>query len=328
MNMLKMLVRVPMFAILLMAAASVEAAQLSTDARTAIPRDVQQLIVIDYKAMQNSIAATNLHDRVTPAELKQFEEALRNSGLNDNHDVDQLAYVLFRPQDSRAKASTQDAGTRLKSVGIAQGQFPVQEMLTSFRKQKLKATILRTNKIYPLVKTGMVLCFVDASTMLFGDSDAVRAALDARDGIAPSLVTNAPMMDAMKSVEAEPLWSILDQKGTEFMMKQVLGQVSSITNFESVQKRLQASWYSMDFQHGAKFALTISTGDSFTAATIASLLSAAVTVRKMNSSDAEKQALSATTIGSDAGRLSLHFAASDAEFAALLHSSLFQGMLS
>ena len=72
-----MLVRVPMLAILLIAAASGEAAQLSTDARTAISHDVQQLIVIDYKAMQNSTAATNLRERLMPAELKPFDEALR-----------------------------------------------------------------------------------------------------------------------------------------------------------------------------------------------------------------------------------------------------------
>jgi hypothetical protein len=84
----------------------------------------------------------------------------------------------------------------------------------------------------------------------------------------------------------------------------------------------------MDFQHGAKFDLAISTGDSFVASTLSSLLSAAITVRKMVASDAEKEALSATSIHSDAGRLSIHFAASGTEFYALLHSSLFQGMLS
>ncbi len=136
------------------------------------------------------------------------------------------------------------------------------------------------------------------------------------------------MMDAMKSVDSEPLWSILDQRGTQFMMRQTLGSAGSITDFETVNKRLLASWYSMDFQHGAKFDLTISTGDSFVASTLSSLLSAAVTVRKMAASDAEKQALSATSIDSDAGRLSIHFTASDAEFASLLHSPLFQGMLS
>jgi hypothetical protein len=47
----------------------------------------------------------------------------------------------------------------------------------------------------------------------------------------------------------------------------------------------------------------------------------------MTGSDAEKQALSATSISSDSGRLSIHFATSDSEFASLLQSPLFQSMV-
>ena len=108
-------------------------------------------------------------------------------------------------------------------------------------------------------------------------------------------------MDAMRSVDSEPLWSILDSKGTQTMMRQLLGEAGSVTDFDTVQQRLQASWYSMNFQHGVKFDLTIATGDSFAAATVSSLLTAAVMLRKMSGSDTEKQALSATSIGSDSG---------------------------
>jgi hypothetical protein len=294
------------------------AAQLSTDARGAIPHDVQQLVAVDYYAMENSTAAMDLRNRVMPPELKRFEEALHKSGLNENHDVEQLAFVLFRPKSD---------GEDLDTVGIAQGQFPVADILANFRKQRLKPTLVRTNKVYPLAKTGMVLCFVDPSTMIFGDSDAVTRTLDVRDGMAPSILTNNTMMDAMRSVDSQPLWSILDQKGTQTMMKQVLGEAGSVTDFESVRKRLLASWYSMDFQHGVKFDLTISTGDSFVAATVSSLMTAALTVRKMSGSDAEKQALSATSLSSDSGRMSVHFATSDDEFNSLLQSPLFHSMV-
>jgi hypothetical protein len=316
------LVKISNVALLLAAAsltvASAHAAQLSTDARTSVPHEVQQLVVIDYRAMQNSSAAMDLRGRVMPPELKQFDEALSKSGLNDNHDVEQLAFALFRPN------STGDA---LITVGIAQGQFPIQDVLANFRKNKVKPTLIRTNKVYPLAKTGMVLCFVDASTMVFGAKDAVQKALDARDGVEPNLLTNNGMMDAMKTVDTASLWSILDEKGTKVMMKQVLGEAGSVTDFDTVQKRLQGSWYGMDFQHGVKFDLTISTGDSFAAATISSLLSAAVLVRKMSGSDAEKQALADTAIASDSGRMSIHFAASDNDFSSLLRSPLFQSMV-
>jgi len=307
-------------AVLVSAASWASAAQLSTDARTAIPHDVQQLVVIDYRAMQNSSAAMDLRERVMPAELKQFDEALRKSGLNENHDVEQLAFALFRP-------STGKDSDLLVTVGIAQGQFSLQDILANFRKQKVRPTFVRTNKLYPLAKTGMVACFVDASTMVFGAADAVTKALDARDGMGASLLTNGPMMEAMRSVDSDPLWSILDQKGTQTMMKQVLGEAGSVTDYSSVRKRLLASWYAMDFQHGVKFDLTLSTGDSFAAATLSSLMNAALVVRKMSGSEAEKQALSATAISSSSGKLSVHFATSDNEFNALLQSPLFSSMV-
>jgi hypothetical protein len=301
------------------ASSLVFAAQLTTDARGAIPHDVQQLVVIDYHAMQNSPAAMNLRNRVMPPELKQFDEALSHSGLNENHDVDELAFALFRPSPGS------DA---LQTVGIAQGQFDTQTIIANFRRQKVKVTMVRGNSVYPMARTGMMLCFVDPSTMIFGDRDAVTKALDARDGMAASLLTNSSLMNAMQSVDTYPLWSILDEKGTQTMMKQLLGEAAgSVTDFDSVKKRLEASWYSMDFQHGVRFDLTIETGDTFTAATFSSLMSAAVMMRKMSATDAEKQALSDTDIGSSSGNLTVHFATSNAEFDSLLQSPLFKTMV-
>src|SRR6516225_9111151 len=95
-------------------AAFAQAAQLSSDARTAIPHDVQQLVVIDYRAMQNSSTAMELRDRVMPPDLKQFDEALKRSGLNENHDVDELFFDLFPPTETNDEVVT---------LGIAQGQF-------------------------------------------------------------------------------------------------------------------------------------------------------------------------------------------------------------
>ncbi len=297
---------------------SAPAAQLSGDARAALPRDIQQLVVVDYRAMQNSDAAMQLRDRVMPPDLKQFDDALRKSGINDNHDVDSLAFALYRVPGS---------SDQIETVGIAQGQFSQDDLVASFRKQHVKATVVRNNKIYPMGKTGMVLCFIDPSTMVFGSSEAVKQALDARDGFSPSVLTNSPIMDAMRSVESEPLWSILDQKGTQTMMRQILGEAGSVTDYDSVRKRLVGSWYTMNFQHGVRFDLTITTGDSFAAATVSSLLNAALVYRKMSGSEDEKAALAATDISSNSGQLLVHFATTDTQFDSLLKSTLFQSMV-
>jgi hypothetical protein len=259
-----------------------------------------------------------LRGQVMPPELKQLEEALKKSGLNDNNDLEQLAFVLYRSGSSET----------LQTVGIAQGQFPVDDVLASFKKQKVKATTVRTNKIYPMGHTGMSVVFLDESTMAFGGLDAIKQVLDVRDGLQPSLLTNGQVMESMRSVDQEPLWSVLDEKGTQTMMKQVLGQAAgSVADFDTVKKHMVASYYTMNFQHGVKFNLSVVTGDNFAAATVSSLLNAAILYQKMSGSDSEKAALDDTTISSNQGRLDVHFSTSDSQFSSLLKSPMFQSMV-
>jgi hypothetical protein len=300
------------------AAAPAHAAQLTGEARGAIPKDVQQIIVVDYRAMQNSQAAMDLKARVMPPELKQLEKALATSGLNDNHDVEELAFASFR---------TPESGDNAKIIGIAQGQFSVADMVAAFKKQKVKAVVLRTNKMYPMSGSGMLVAFVNPTTMIFGATDALKYALNVRDGFSPSMLTNQAMLEQMASVDTEPLWSLLDQKGTQIMMRSVMGQASQLADFDTVRKRLLSSRYSMNFDNGVKFNLSVITPDTFTAATMSSLMNAAAMYEKVSGNPTEKQAIDSTDISSNAGVLDVKFSSSDSQFTSLLKSPLFQSVV-
>jgi hypothetical protein len=295
------------------------AAQLSGDARAAIPHDVQQLIVIDYRAMQNSPAAMQLKNKVMPPELKGLEKALQVSGMNDNHDVDELAFASFRP-----KGATGDS-TRI--IGLAQGQFSLEDIMANFKKKKIKPTVLRDNRIYPMGASGMQVVFLNPTTMVFGQTDSLKQALDSRDGLQPSFLTNSGMTDMMSSVQDEPLWSILDQKGTQTMMRSLMGEAAQVGDYDTLKKRILSSYYTMDFQNGVKFNLDVLTPDTFTAATMASLLNAAALYKKMSGTDIEKQAIDGTKIDSTSGKLVVSYSSSDSQFATLLQSSLFQSVV-
>lgn len=293
------------------------AAQLDTDARSAIPRDVQQLIVVDYRVMQNSPAAMNLKARVLPPELKQLETALRHSGFDENQDVEELAFAAYRVGSSEA----------VKIVGVAQGQFQVNDIMANFRKNKVKPIMIRNNRLFPMGSSGMLVTFLNPTTMLFGSNDAIKPALDARDGLVPSFLTNNDMVSAMQQVDGQPIWSILDQKGTQYMMHSLLGQASQLADYEQVRKRLLNSSYTMNFSNGVKFNLYVLTSDTFTAATMSSLLNAAAMYEKVSGTDIEKQAIDSTSIDSSAGTLEVKFAASDSQFSSLLQSPLFQNVV-
>ncbi len=293
------------------------AAQLDSDARTAIPHDVQQIIVVDYRAMQNSPAAMDLKSRILPPELKQLEQALKSSGFNENHDVDELAFAAYRTGE----------GDNVRIVGIAQGQFSLADILANFKKNKVKPVLYRTNKLYPMGSSGMQVVFLNPTTMVFGSSDSLKPSLDSRDGLAPNLLTNQEMLGQMAGVDTEPLWSILDQKGTQYMMRGLLGEASQLTDYDQIKKRLLGSRYTMSFQNGVKFSLDVATPDTFTAATLSSLLNAAAMYKKVSGTATEKQAVDDITIDSSAGQLQVRFASSDSQFSALLQSPLFQSVV-
>ena len=302
---------------LALSAALCSAAQLSGDAKAAIPRDIQQIIVVDYRAMQNSSAAMELKDRVLPPELKRLETALKTSGLKVDQDTELLAFASFRDAGGQ--------GTRI--VGVAQGQFHTREILANFTKSKTKPVMLRNNSIYPMGSNGMSVTFVNQTTMVFGDRDAVKASLDARDGITSSFLTNSDMMNEMISVDTKAIWSLLDQKGTQTMMKSVLGDAAQLADYDTVRNRMKSSRYTMDFQNGVKFDMAVVTSDTMTAATAATLMKGLSIMKKTSGTPLEKSALDQTTIDSNSGTLTVSYSSSDSQFASLLTSPLFQSVV-
>ena len=301
----------------IMAPTFASAAQLSSDAKASIPKDIQQLIVVDYRAMQNSPAAMELKDRVLPPELKRLETALKSSGLKVDQDADVLAFAAFREQKGE--------GTRI--VGIAQGQFHTREIMANFTKNKIKPDVLRNTSIYPMGSNGMSVVFLNQTTMVFGDKAAVKEAVDARDGMVPDFLSNGDMINDMATVDSKAVWSLLDAKGTQNMMKSVLGDAAQLADYDTVKNRMKSSRYTMDFQNGVKFDMAVVMSDTLTAATAATLMKGVSIMRKTSGSPLEKSALDLTTIDSNAGTLTVAYASSDSQFASLLTSSLFQSVV-
>ena len=85
------------------------------------------------------------------------------------------------------------ADTRI--VGLAQGQFSLDDILANFKKRKVKPIVYRENRVYPMGQSGMQVVFLNPTTMVFGQTDALKSALDARDGLTPSFLNNRTMLE-------------------------------------------------------------------------------------------------------------------------------------
>ncbi len=284
---------------------------LGSSAGAVIPAQVQQIITVDYRQLENSPTALALKAKVLPNNLKDLETALRGAGLDPDKDVDSLTFASFRVQDKG-----------LRIIGIAQGQFNRAKFIKKMRAQKIKPTKYHTSFLYPMA-SGMEVTFLDPSTMLFGETAAVHDSLDARDGNTQSLAANGQMSDLVNSADTGAVWSVLDAAGTQNMMRSTLGEAAALADYDTVKKRLLGSIYTMDFTHGVKFDLSVLTSDSMTAATMSSLLRAGMLFKKMNATGVEKMALENVTVDNDSDHLLVHFKADDDNFQSLLQSPLF-----
>ena len=284
---------------------------LNSSARTCVPGDLLQLISVDYRALKDSSTAMALKQQMMPDNIKQFEAALKTIGLDPDKDVDTLTFASFH------------AGKQgVKTVGVAAGPFNMKAVLKKMKLQKFVPKKYANSDIYPM-DGGFVMSFLDDSTLLFGDSTSIRVALDTRNGTVLGLDTNGTMADMMSNVDSAPVWSILDQQGTQNAMHSAMGEASKVADYDTIKKRLLGSRYTMSFSSGVNFDLTVVTSDIVSAGTLASLVKAGILLKKMSATPAEKIAVDNTTVDSDGSNVGVHFKANDQQFQSLMHSELF-----
>jgi hypothetical protein len=286
---------------------------LNSSARAVIPAELQQLLSVDYRAMKDSPTAAALKQQLMQAQenLQQFEGALKGVGINPDKDIDTLVLPSFR---------TPKQGIR--TFGLASGPFNMKLVIKKLTLLKIKPTKYRNSNLYPM-DGGFVMTFLDDSTLLFGEPGSVKLGLDTRDGEILGLDSNQTMADMLSSVDASPFWSVLDQLGTQNMVRSALGDAAKIADYETVKKRILGSYYTMDFTGGVNFDLTVVTADSVTAGTLSMVMKAAIMYKKSSATPVEKAAMDMATVDSDGSKFMMHFKDSDAQFQALMHSPLF-----
>ncbi len=297
-------------------AGTANAMPLNSSARTVIPADLQQLISVDYRALRDSTSATALKQHLTEAQpnLEQFEGALKAVGLNPDKDIDSLVLATFR-----------SAKQGVKMIGVAGGPFNMKAALKKMAAKKIKPTKYHNTNIYPM-DGGFVMTFLDDSTLLFGEPSALHLALDARDGDILNVDSNQTMAEMMGSADSASFWSILDQQGTQNMIRSALGDASKVADFETVKKRIMGSHYTMDFSGGVNFDLTVVTSDSLSAATLSTAMKLVVMYKKTSASAVEKAAMDKLVVDSDGAKFNLHFKENDAEFQSLMRQPLFASL--
>jgi hypothetical protein len=287
------------------------ASPISPAARSVIPSEVQQIISVDFRIVKNSDAALALKAQVLPDNLKKFETVLKGVGINPDRDLESLTFASFR-----------NGKEGLKTIGVASGSYSFSVLLKKMQKQTTKPVKYQKSELYP-TSEGMTMTFLDDNVLLLGDENALRAALNARAGSAPGLDSDQRVVHTIKFVETAPVWSVLDQQGSQDLLLSALGSASKIPGYEHIKNRVLGSDYAMNFKDGVKLRLDVLTSDPSTTAELSSLLKMGVLYKNLTATPAQKIALQNMTVNSASSDLQMHFRADPKKFQDLLHSRFF-----
>ena len=290
------------------------ASPLNSSARSCIPAETLQLISVDYRSLKDSPTAMALKQQLMPDNIKQFEAALKAIGIDPDKDIDNLTFASFH-----------SGKQGVRGVGIASGPFNMKAVLKKMKLANFVPKKYGTTNVYPM-DGGFIMSFLDDSTLLFGDSTAVHAALDTRDGKTLSLDTNGDLADMMTNVDSAPVWSILDQQGTQNMLQSALGEAAKIADVEKLKKNLVGSRYTMNFTSGVNFDATVVTADSVTAGMLSSAFKGYLLYKKTTAAAGEKVVMENTSADTDGNNVTIHFKSNDQQFQALMRTDLFAAL--
>jgi hypothetical protein len=235
-------------------------------------------------------------------------------GINPDSDMEQLTFIAYRTPKGV-----------VRNFGVANGQFEPKKVIARLKLKKQKSEKYHDSDLWAS-GGGFMMTFLDDNTILFGETNSVKDGLDVRDGEQRGIASNPDMMQMITESESGPVWSVLDQLGTQNMLRSALGEAAALADYDTIKKRLLGSHYSLDLQHGIDFGLNVQTSDSFTAGTLSALMKAGILYKRASGSAVEKSAMDSMEVDSDSGRLVVKFKADDSKFQALLKSDLFQAV--
>ena len=288
-----------------------------------IPSAFEQVLCIDYHTVVQSKSALALKAAVFPRILRDFEAALTSSGVDTTKDLGNLTFASFR-----------DHG-ELRTIGVASGSFSA--LLKKVAQNPTKT--YRGSNLYLMVKApdpqlvdgkletkqkDLDMTFLDETTLLFGDRDALETVLNVFNGDTPSIEFNRKIADFIRDIDKATVWSVLDRRGTLGMLHAALGAVTKREEYPGIRKQVLGSLYAITLGDVVKADLTVLTPDPESAAALAALFHlGALLPQKIKATPVAKVAVPALTADFDVLGLEVHFRADPILFQKMLQAQFF-----
>lgn len=291
------------------------AAQLGATAQSVLPSTTRQIISVNYHRLTASPLAIRIEGQVLPDQMRNVQHLLAQGGVNVTQDLNRLTFATF------------SNGKTIGLIGIAEGNFEAFQTSRFFHPTAKYPNPPQIDGVTYYQAGGLDFFLPDPTTFVFGDFQAVQAAIQTQSGAQPSLDENSQLTDLIAGTESSDVWSVLDAAGAQGMLRSLASGASGF-NPSALASHFQGARYTIDFSSDVKVNLELMTDDPISAGLASTGLRAAVIYKAYRAKDpALKNLLNQVEVDSAGNNAFLQVESPQNQVAQLLHTQLFQTML-
>ena len=283
------------------------------------PREAGEITFLDVRALRNAPNYADLKAKVMPERFRQLADWTKYIGVDFDTEVYQLSWAFLPAAE----------GEQVGMIGIAEGNFPTEEIQRLAKERKLPYTRHAGSLVLNLGKNDQgrefVFAFADPNTAIFGIREIAEQVLDRRASSGTSLLDNRPLMDLVRALNGKaPVWIAMDSQFTLLAVKQMLPEVSRVAGFETLAARLQSATMQFQLSDGFRGSAALRCQTASDALIVSKLLQAAVTYQasRLNESQPDlAKVLGDLRLNQPADRVELALTIAPADLNALIEKN-------
>lgn len=291
------------------------AAQLGATAQSVLPSTTRQIISVNYHRLTANPLAVRIEGQVLPDQMRNIQHLLAQGGVNVTQDLNRLTFATFAN------------GKTIGLIGIAEGNFEAFQTSRFFRPSAKYPNPPQIEGVSYYHGGGVTFYLPDPTTFVFGDLQAIQAAIQTQSGAQPSLDENSQLTDLIAGTESSDVWSVLDAAGAQGLVRSLASGTSGF-NPAALASHFQGARYTIDFSSDVKVNLELMTDDPISAGLASTGLRAAVLYKEYQAkSPALKALLNQVEVDSAGNNAFLQVESPQSQVAQLLRTQLFQTIL-
>lgn len=306
---------------LLLAPAS-QAGTLGSDIIGLFPQSVGEFAYADMKSAQQYKWFPQLENQILPARFRQFQVFLKSVGIDPATQVDTLAFGAMPASGKQPE----------EVLGVALGEFQPDQTEANMKKMKLP---VKKEHGYTLYAYGsgsspydIFFFFLDSSTAVFGQGDAIDKMLSVRFNGDPSLLANDSIYPLINQANGGGLvWAVLDQHYSQLGLQQLLPEVAQGTQSTQLFNKIHAMIISVDASSGIQTQFESVCASPEDANNLAALLQAGILYRRYQANQSNPELaklLDQAQVSPRGDRLDLSLQLTEAQLVQLIQQNTFQ----